>query len=107
MTAIKTKYQLGVKVGETLIGARKQLRFVLEVMDLDNHLDDDLDFRAGLDATALCCEGCDWWCEADRFSVTMSVPCADCAKINGDEKMIDVLLTLLAVWLFMKNMRLI
>ena len=66
MTAIKTKYQLGVEVGEALIGTCEQLSNILKSMDLNNHLDDDLDFCAGLDATALRCEGCNWWCEIGR-----------------------------------------
>ena len=86
MTAIKTKYALGIEVGEALLGTSEQLSNMLEAMDLDRHLDDDLDFCAGLDGVALMCESCNWWCEPSDMSEAFDMTCRDCASSAPTEE---------------------
>lgn len=61
MTSEAEHYDLGIKVGEELLGTCKSLIGALESMELDEGLENVMSFCNGLDQTAMPCLGCDWW----------------------------------------------
>lgn len=73
-----TREKLGVRVGEALLGTCGGLIDTLESLEISEALMDDRDFCAGLDATAMLCQTCEWWCAPDELDDDCN--CGDCSS---------------------------
>lgn len=82
----RTNWQLGIEVGEALIGTCIHMSQMLDDMDLPSDLDDNSDFCTALDNTTLCCEGCSWWCEPSEMTEGDDMLCEDCSKGASDDE---------------------
>ncbi len=54
-------YDFGAMLGKQLVGSSAGLEEAITSNGRDTSIMDDMDFCAGLDAHAMCCESCNWW----------------------------------------------
>lgn len=54
-------YDTGAMLGKQLVGSCGSLEEAIASNNLDPDIMNDMDFCNGLDAQAICCEGCNWW----------------------------------------------
>lgn len=71
-----TAYDLGVTVGEHLLGTCQSFIGCCEQLELDEGFENDHSFAAGLDQTAMLCLACDWWVEPGELDDAQH--CVDC-----------------------------
>lgn len=74
---------LGRRVGQGLLGTCNYPERYIEEQDLDPGLTLNMAFCEALDATAMCCDNCDWYVEPSELDDENR--CGDCQPENEQD----------------------